>query len=64
MRRFILVLAVTGLITVMLAGLAYATPVQAPNPGDPNAATSENCIGFLSAAITGNGATIRDEIPT
>jgi hypothetical protein len=61
MRRFILVLAVTGFITVMLAGLAYATPEQGPNPGNPNAAKSGNCIGDLSAAISGNGATIRDE---
>jgi hypothetical protein len=64
MRRILSVLAVTALMAatmVAMAGLAYATPVQGPNPGDPNAGTSENCVGSLSSAITGNGATIRDE---
>ena len=64
MRRIISVLALTALMaaTMMaMASLAYATPVQAPNPGQENAATSENCVGSLSADITGNGATIREE---
>jgi hypothetical protein len=64
MRRIISVLAVTALMAatmVAMAALAYADPVQAPNPGQENAVASENCVGYLSAAITGNGATIREE---
>ena len=64
LRRIVSVLAVGALMAAAMlatAALAYATPVQAPNPGDEQAARSGNCVGYLSAGITGNGATVREE---
>ena len=64
MRRIMLLVTVALVMAAMMvamAGWAYATPVQGPNPGKPNAAKSENCVGRNSAAITGNGASVREE---
>jgi hypothetical protein len=63
MKRVILLAGVVLLMAAMmaLAGAAWADPIQDSNPGQPQATRSGNCVGVLSAAITGNGGTVRDE---
>jgi hypothetical protein len=53
-QRLFAALAASALLTAT-AGMVLADPISGPNPGNPQAANSNNCIAVFSSGVTANG---------